>query len=132
MVLEDLFNSDLDEERVLDKHNVRQGTYERWLTDGLFLERFNRHINSIRRRGELLMAKYSCLAVMKLVGLTASKKAETARKACLDIINQSKIANGAEKDSNRQTVWSQAAQLPNETASRLLAVLADEKSTKDG
>jgi hypothetical protein len=128
MVLEDLFNSNLDEERVLDKHKVRRGTYERWLTDEVFLERFNRHINSIRRQSELLMAKYSCLAVMKLVGLTESDKAETARRACLDIISQPRIKNEAEKDSNRQTVRPQAAQLPDETASRILEILAEEKS----
>jgi hypothetical protein len=131
-VLDDLFNSDLDEEGVLDKHKVRRGTYERWLADELFLERFNRHINSIRRRSELLMAKYSCLAAAKLVELTASDRAETARRACLDIIGQPKITNEAEKDSNRQADRPQAAQLPNETASRLLAVLADEKTAKDG
>jgi hypothetical protein len=131
-VLEDLFNSDLDEERVLDKYKVRRGTFERWLNNELFLERFNRHINSTRRRSELLMAKYSCLAVMKLVRLTESKRAETARRACLDIISQPKITNEAKQDSNRQTVRPQAAQIPNETASRLLAVLADEKSIKDG
>jgi hypothetical protein len=130
MVLEDLFNSNLDEERVLDKHKVRRGTYERWLTDEVFLERFNRHINSIRRQSELLMAKYSSLAAMKLVGLTESKRAETARRACLDIIGQPRIKNEAEKDSKRQTVRPQAAQLPNETASRLLAVLAEEKESQ--
>ena len=81
-VLDDLFNSDLDEQGVLDKHEVRRSTYERWLADKLFAERFNRYVNSVRRRSELLMAKYSCLAAAKLVELTASDKAETARKAC--------------------------------------------------
>jgi hypothetical protein len=127
-VLDDLFNSDLDEQGVLDKHKVRRSTYERWLAEELFAERFNRYVNSVRRRGELLMAKYSCLAAAKLVELTTSEKAETARKACLDIICQPKIAAEAEKvekDSNKQVEL-----LSGTTASRLLAAMAEEKILK--
>lgn len=125
VILDDLFNSDLDEQGVLDKHKVRRSTYERWLAEGLFAERFNRYVNSVRRRSELLMAKYSCLAAAKLVELTASEKAETARKACLDIISQPKIAaeaENAEKGSNRQV-----EPLSGTMASRLLAAMAEEK-----
>jgi hypothetical protein len=71
------------------------------------------------------MAKYSCLAAAKLVELTTSDKAETARRACLDIICQPKIAAEAEKvekDSNKQV-----EQLSGTTASRLLAAMAEEK-----
>jgi ribosomal protein L16 Arg81 hydroxylase len=125
-VLDDLFNSDLDEQGVLDKHKVRRSTYERWLAEELFAEWFNRYVNSVRRRSELLMAKYSCLAAAKLVELTTSEKAETARKACLDIIIcQPKIAAEAEKvekDSNKQVEL-----LSGTTASRLLAAMAEEK-----
>jgi hypothetical protein len=127
--LDDLFNSDLDEQGVLDKHKVRRSTYERWLAEELFAERFNRYVNSVRRRSELLMAKYSCLAAAKLVELTTSEKAETARKACLDIIIcQPKIAAEAEeveKDSNKQVEL-----LSGTTASRLLAAMAEEKILK--
>jgi hypothetical protein len=127
-VLDDLFNSDLDEQGVLDKHKVRRSTYERWLADELFAERFKRYVNNMRRRSELLMAKYSCLAAAKLVELTTSEKAETARRACLDIICQPKIAAEAEKvekDSNKQ-----AELLSGTTASRLLAAMAEEKILK--
>jgi hypothetical protein len=127
-VLDDLFNSDLDEQGVLDKHKVRRSTYERWLADKLFAEWFNRYVNSVRRRSELLMAKYCCLAAAKLVELTTSEKAETARKACLDIICQPKIAAEAEKvekDSNKQVEL-----LSGTTASRLLAAMAEEKILK--
>lgn len=127
-VLDDLFNSDLDEQGVLDKHKVRRSTYENWLANELFAERFNRYVNSVRRRSELLMAKYSCLAAAKLVELTTSEKAETARKACLDIICQPKIAaetEKVEKDSNKQVEL-----LSGTTASRLLAAMAEEKILK--
>ena len=137
-VLDDLFNSDLDEQGVLDKHKVRRSTYERWLADELFMERFNRYVNGLKRRSELLMAKYCCLAAAKLVELTASDKAETARKACLDIISQPKIADekndkrGTRDEGRESGVENQQSNITfaPETASRLLAVMAEEKIEK--
>ncbi len=125
-VLDDLFNSDLDEQAVLDKHKVRRNTYDRWLEDKLFAERFKQYVNGLKRRSELLMAKYSCLAAAKLVELTASGKDETARKACLDFISLPKV--GGQKtegpDKTKRDSENPAEQLPEATASRLLAALA--------
>ena len=127
-VLDDLFNSELDEQTVLDKHKVRRSTYERWLGDELFVERFKQYVNGLKRRSELLMTKYSYLAAAKLVELTASDKAETARKACLDIICVPKVDRGkqqpekAQKDSSQQF-----EQLSDSAASRLLTALAEEQ-----
>ena len=128
-VLDDLFNSELDEQAVLDKHKVRRSTYDRWLADKIFAERFKQYVNGLKRRSELLMAKYSCLAAAKLVELTASDKAETARKACLDIISVPKIANSRDVQTDKVSKESsqQAEQLSDATASRLLTALAEEK-----
>ena len=128
-VLDDLFNSDLDEQSVLDKHKVRRSTYDRWLEDKLVAERFNQYVNGLKRRSELLMAKYSCLAAAKLVELTASGKEETARKACLDIMSVPKVVCKEAKASTdpQSVVANQAEQLPLRTASKLLAALAEEK-----
>jgi hypothetical protein len=125
-VLDDLFNSELDEQGVLEKYKVRRSTYEKWLDDELFSERFNRYIRRIRYRSELLIAKYRCLAAAKLIELTTSEKAETARRACLAIISQPKIkpeAEGAEKDGNKR-----GEPLSDAKASKILAVLAGEKT----
>jgi hypothetical protein len=131
-VLDDLFNSDLDEQAVLDKHKVRRSTYDKWLADKLFAERFKRYVSGLKWRSELLMAKYSCFAAAKLVELTTSGKEETARKACLDIISLPKIvadkdeqSDKAQKDGDKQ-----AEQLSDATASRLLAAMAEEKGEK--
>jgi len=127
-VLDDLFNSELDEQAVLDKHKVRRSTYERWLADELFAERFRQYVNNMKRRSELLMAKYSCLAAAKLVELTASDKAETARKACLDIICVPKVDKGKQQPEKAQQDSSQQfEQLSDSAASRLLTALAEEK-----
>ena len=129
VVLDDLFNSDLDEQAVLDKHKVRRSTYERWFEDKLFAERFKKYVNGLKRRGELLMAKYSCLAAAKLVELTASGKEETARKACLDIIAPPTLtAKKTQAPAKQQgSPDKQAQKLSPKTASKLLAALAEEK-----
>jgi len=128
-VLDDLFGSELDEQAVLDKHKVHRSTYDRWLADEVFAERFKQYVNGLKRRSELLMAQYSQLAVTKLVELTASDKAETARKACLDIISVPKIANSRDKQTDKAPKESsqQVEQLSDATASKLLAALAEEK-----
>ena len=128
-VLGDLFNSDLDEQAVLDKHKIRRSTYDRWLEDKLFAERFKQYVNGLKRRSELLMAKYSCLAAAKLVELTASGKEETARKACLDIMSVPKVVGKETKASTdpQSVVDRRAEQISDATANRLLAALAEEK-----
>lgn len=129
-VLEDLFNSELDEQGVLEKHRVRRSTYNKWLTEKPFAEQFGRYVTSARRRSGLLLAKYCCVAAAKLVELTASEKGETARKACLDIISQPKINTETEipgKDGDKQ-----GEQLSDAQAGRILAAMAEEKSAGGG
>ena len=118
-VLKDLFGS---------KHRVRRNTYDRWFADKVFAARYNRHLNGLKRRSELLMAKNSCLAASKLVELTTSGKEETARKACIDIITlpnkiSEEVGQAKKTDKSQEKV---IAELSPERASRLLAVLAED------
>ncbi|MHC4912053.1 MAG: hypothetical protein ACYTE5_03500 [Planctomycetota bacterium] len=127
-VLDDLFNGELDEQAVLKKHRVRRGTYERWLADEVFRERFKQYVNVLSRRSELLLAKYSCSAARKLHELTKEGKGETARKACLDIMTMpkrisehSEAAKGLASGEGKEI-----PQLSGKRASRLLALLAED------
>ena len=133
-VLSDLFNSELEEEDVLKKHKLRRSTYDRWLMDAVFLERFKQHLNGARRRSELLMARYTCLAAVKLVELTASDKGETARRACIDIMTlPSKFSEDVEHaETSDKNAEKPAAELSPERASRMLAALAEENIDKQG
>jgi len=128
-VIEEMFSGELDEQQVLDKHKVSRNVYNRWLTDENFCAEFDRRTDSARRQGELIIAKYASLAAAKLVQLTESKSQETARKACLDIIS---LPQAAAKKTQGPSEGSRAdeqegPQLSDETVSRLLAVLAEEK-----
>lgn len=124
-ILDDLFNSELDEQAVLEKHRVRRSTYERWLEDEVFSERLGRYINGMKRRSDIMMAKYRCLAAAKLVELTTSEKPETSRRACLDIISAQRAADDLEKNVKESD--KKIEKISDETASRLLAAMANEE-----
>lgn len=127
-VIEDLFTSQLDEQAVLDKHNVARHIFNKWLKEELFDKEFCRRIAWLNRLSEALIARYASLAAAKLVQLTESEKEETARKACLDIINLPKSSakpKPAQIETKAQTTEPQP--LSKSAASKLLAFLAEEK-----
>ena len=128
-VLDDLFSGELDEQSVLKKHKVGRSVYSRWLEDKLFASEFSRRLESARFQGELIIARYSAVAAAKLVQLTESAKEETARKACLDIISQPKrAAKEQEQSSGPGNVTDEhVQQLSEQTTSRILAALAEER-----
>ena len=125
-VIEEMFSEQLDEQQVLDKHKVSRNIYNKWLADSAFTDEFDRRTASARRQGELIIAKYASLAAAKLVQLTESKSQETARKACLDIISLPS-AKKPQGPSETEQAGEQQPQLSDETVSKLLAVLAEEK-----
>jgi hypothetical protein len=121
-VIDDLFNTEMPEQDVLDKHRVGAALYRRWLSDERFREHFDGRIANAYREARLILARYAPLAAMKLVRLTDCEKEETARKACLDIVAPQTAGPtpGSETATPDLT-----PELPPETATRLLAALAE-------
>ena len=132
-VMDDLFAGQLDEQAILDRHKVSRTLLNKWESDVQFTAEFDNRIASLRRRGDLIIARYSALAAAKLVGLTESEKEETARRACLDIIS---LLKPAIKRADVATDEPQEqADLPEglsaTMASRLLAALATSGNEAD-
>lgn len=119
-IIEDLFAGKLDEQVVLDKHNVPRRLYEQWLAQKQFAEEFERQVARAYRQSRTILARSAPHAANKLVELTQSEKVETARKACLDVITPPASAHPASPAESQVP----ASDLPPEQASRLLAVLA--------
>ena len=135
-VIEDLFAGELDEQAILDKHNVDEQLYSKWQNDDDFTEQLGRRIADAYRQSTVLIARYAPLAAAKLIQLTESDKAETARKACLDIISmpiltanrKTQLSREESRLERTQSLPAGTRQLSEQTAGKLLAVLAEEKN----
>jgi len=102
-VIEDLFAGELDEQAILDKYKLSRKLYNKWRNDDSFTEQFERRIADAYRQSTALIARYAPLAAAKLIQLTESDKAETARKACLDIISMP--IPTAKRKTHPKPVW---------------------------
>ncbi len=122
-VIEDLFAGAGEEQQVLDRHKVSRRVYEKWQTDEFFLLEFDTRLQGLRRQSEMIIARYATVAAAKLVQLTESQNAETARKACLDIINL--LRPNTEREPAEPTDSESAPELLPELAGRLLKALAE-------
>ena len=122
-VIDDLFAGELEEQQVFEKHRINKRVYDKWLTEENFAGEFDRRLKSAHRQGELIIARFATVAAVKLVALTESANPETARKACLDVINYLR-QNNQPSPAEQAGEAEQPTDLPPELASRLLAALA--------
>ena len=133
MLIDDLLEGQMDEDATLRKLKIKRDTYCRWLNKDNFKEQLMWRIAALNRHCELIVARCASLATAKLVELTGSEKAETARKACLDIIKLPKqcgFAPSADAAGAGKTDSSvQVQTLPADKAQRILATLADDANT---
>lgn len=130
-VLDELFDSDANEQDVLKTCKVESMLFSKWLTEPAFIEQFDKHIAAARRRSLLHLARCAPKAASRLVALSDQDKGETARKACLDIISGCDLSPTADqrretKHDGRET----SDHLNPEIASRLLAALAEATTDK--
>lgn len=129
-VIDDLFTGELDQQQILRKHRIKPQTFDKWLDDEGFLVELDKRAQWLCRQGEFIIVRNKSLAAFRLVGLTNSESQETARKACLDVINlanpASRAGGGSGEESPRRAEHTDA--LSSETAGKLLAVLAEEKA----
>jgi hypothetical protein len=126
-VIEELFSGKLDEQEILNKYNVGRKLYNEWLADEAFTECLDHRIASSYRLSAAQIARSVPKAATALLELAESGKGDVARKACLDIISMSMFANKDMQQSARSQdkVDSPAPELSEQTASRLLAALAE-------
>jgi len=129
-VIEDLFSGELDEQAVLDKHKVSKKLYNKWQSDVNFIEHFDGRIAAAYRQSSALIASYAPLAAARLIRLTESDKPDVARRACLDIISMPRTISDSRLpiDELKSEAENRKSKISQQTAGKLLAVLAEEKS----
>jgi hypothetical protein len=132
-VLDELFDGDETIEQILQIRNISSSMYRQWHSEPAFTDEFERRIEQLNRHSRLLIAKYSSLAAAKLVSLTDSANPETARKACLDIIDrihktEDRIQNNEGSDRQEDPSGSPDTISP-QLAEKILETLAQEKTS---
>jgi len=87
--VEDLFDDKCPEDipELLEKWKVSRNEFGYWLKDKRFIEEIKIRLRWRKRNGEIFLAKYSIAAAARLVNLTNSRNTETARRACVDVLN---------------------------------------------
>ncbi|MCF7956024.1 MAG: hypothetical protein K9M75_09505 [Phycisphaerae bacterium] len=120
-VIDDLFECNGNESEVIKKHKVSIAIYRKWLADKNFTDELEFRLESARRQGNLIIAKFTPAAAVNLVRLTESDKEETSRKACLDVMSHPGEKNAPKKESE-----SVCENISAEKAEKMLAVLAKE------
>ena len=117
--IDDLFNSAGDESQVLQKHNISRKFWNDWLADKNFTNEITARMEAAKRRSQIILSQHAPYAAAKLVELCQSENQETSRKAVLDILNL--------QTNQSQIPDSPLPGLDEQTASKLLAALADDK-----
>ena len=108
----------------MTKHRVSEETYRKWQFDTGFTEEVDRRIAAAYRESAALIARVAHVAAGRLIELMKSPKDEIARRACLDIIGLGR--KPTDVPARREAPPEQEAPtMSPETASKLLAVLAD-------
>lgn len=120
--LEDILTNRLSVETAMAKNSVSGELLKRWFSSPVFLQTLAKDTELAAKRADILISQNRITAAEKLVSLTNCDKEETARKACLDIIELTGKPENAE-DKNTTPVFSP------ETAEKLLKILANEKQT---
>ncbi len=93
-----------------------------WFSSPAFLDELAKRIEFITKRSDMLISQHRLTAVERLVLLTNCDKEETARKACLDIIELTDNDKNNEKDADLPPI-------SPETAAKLLEILANGNET---
>lgn len=128
-VINDIFAADLDEQAVLQKHNVSAKLYSKWHDNDVFIEQFENRTVAAHRQSSALIASYAPVAALRLVDLTQSKQPETARKACLDVISmQTSSTSKSQQKPPTPTPETpdHPPQLTEQLAGKILAIIAEE------
>ncbi|MHC4740832.1 MAG: hypothetical protein ACYS8Z_02910 [Planctomycetota bacterium] len=127
-LIEDLLTSELEEKAILKKHKLSPKTYTKWHSDRTFIEYYKKRIAAAGNYSAAVIARSAAKAAERLVKLTETDKGETARKACLDIIELNNPDPDPKKAANQPPQPpEQPPKINPKTAEKILRILAQEE-----
>jgi hypothetical protein len=114
------------EEDILKSLGIPQAVYQRWLKSEKYQKMLEQKIEDCRRQAKIMIASYQLIAAAKLIGLMTCEKEQTARQACLDILQMELIAPKETKDE--KTDEYHKLLLNNKAAAAITRILASQKA----
>jgi len=108
---------------ICTRMGVRPGSINRWMKDKLFRAELASRIEASRQMGNILLIRCMPDAAENLASLMKDENAETARKACVDVL---KLQNLLTQHKNTQADKAPAEMDPK-LAERLLKALAEDQ-----
>lgn len=124
-VIKELFEENEGERKVLQENKISEQTWRRWLADKDFISAVTNRIETAKLSNQILLAKFLPIVTTRLIQLCGSENEDISRKACLTLVE---LQNN--KELNLQFEEKPEMQLDDETASKILAILAERKREK--
>ncbi len=121
-VMNRLFSAESEDE-VLDTEGISQNLYRRWLRSEEWKREFEQRVEDCRRKAHLIIANYLPTAAVKLIGLLAGEKEQTARQACLDVLQMVLVIKGVQEDKDNKAA--KKINLSDKETARIMRILAE-------
>ena len=98
---------------------IHKANMKRWLGEEAFVDELAFKIDSCKRQGHLILARCLPAAAARLASLMESENAETARRACMDLV---KLFSGAELKVNEAV---RDEEMDGDTAAKIVKALRE-------
>ncbi len=122
--IKEVFVNSLTQSQAMKMLEISPADYQKWLNEPPFRQELQNQMESALREGKMLIIRHCSLAAAKLISLANSEKEETARKACLDIIQTAQACIENQKIISKTDNQQQPQQISNGQAAQILEILA--------
>jgi hypothetical protein len=117
------------EDEILKSLKIPQAVYRRWLKSEKYQKMLEQKIEDCQRQAKIMIASYQLVAAAKLVNLMQCDKEQTARQACLDILQMELITPKVTKDE--KTDEHNKLLLGSKAAAAITRILASQKAESE-
>lgn len=115
-----------DENNVLKSFGIPQSVYRRWLKSEKYQQKLQEKIEDCQRQAQIMISSYKTVAAAKLIGLISCDKEQTARQACLDVLQMESLISKTKEDE--KTDETNKLILTSKTAAAITRILASQKA----
>lgn len=115
-----------DEGNVLESLGIPQSVYRRWLKSEKYQQKLQQKIEDCQRQAQIMISSYKTVAAAKLIGLISCDKEQTARQACLDVLQMESLISKTKEDE--KTDETNKLILTSKTAAAITRILASQKA----